>query len=190
MNATMTDLTFSKSEARKAAFARRKVAKTPARDAKAVASLLEALLPFKGKPLAGYMPILTEVDPLPVMAAMASFGPVGVPVIQGSGQPLKFRVWTPGCKMIDGPFGAKIPAQGSWLVPEVVIVPLVAYSREGGRLGYGGGFYDRTLEGLRARGPVTAYGYAFRAQFMLDLPQEPTDQKLDGIVTENGLELF
>lgn len=186
----MNNITFSKSAARKAAFSRRRVAKSPARDANAVAALLEALLPFKGKPLAGYMPILTEVDPLPVMAAMASFGSVGVPVIQGEGKPLKFRTWTPGCKMVDGPFGAQVPETGSWIVPEVVIVPLVAFSPTGGRLGYGGGFYDRTLEGLRERGPVTAYGYAFRAQSMSDLPQEPTDQKLDGIVTENGLELF
>lgn len=186
----MTDIVFSKTEARRGGFARRKIAKTPARDARAVSALLEAVLPLKGRPLAGYMPILTEVDPLPVMAAMASFGPVGVPVIQGEGQPLKFRVWTPGCKMVDGPFGAKVPEAGAWLEPEVVIVPLVAFSDEGGRLGYGGGFYDRTLEKLRARGGVTAYGYAFNAQRTAALPQEDTDQKLDGIVTEDGLELF
>jgi 5-formyltetrahydrofolate cyclo-ligase len=186
----MNDMTNSKSAARKAAFSQRKTAKTPARDALAVAALLEAVLPLKGRPLAGYMPILTEVDPLPVMAAMASFGPVGVPVIMGSGMPLRFRVWTPGCKMVDGPFGAKIPEAGVWIEPEVVIVPLVAYSSEGGRLGYGGGFYDRTLEGLRTRGAITAYGYAFKAQQVVGLPQEPTDQKLDGIVTEDGLELF
>lgn len=186
----MTDMEFSKTAARKEAFARRKIAKSPTRDANAVSELLKALLPMKGKRLAGYMPILTEVDPLPVMAAMASFGPVGVPVIQGNGQPLKFRTWTPGCKLIEGPFGAKVPALGNWIDPEVVIVPLVAFSSKGERLGYGGGFYDRTLEGLRARGPVTAYGYAFNAQRTTGLPQEPTDQKLDGIVTENGLELF
>jgi 5-formyltetrahydrofolate cyclo-ligase len=186
----MNDMAFSKSDARKAAFANRKAAKSPARDADAVAALLEALLPLKGRALAGYMPIFTEVDPLPVMAAMASFGPVCVPVIEARGLPLKFREWTPGCAMVDGPFGARVPEAGEWIVPEVVIVPLVAYSGQGGRLGYGGGFYDRTLEGLRARGTVTAYGYAFKAQQMADLPQEPTDQPLDGIVTEDGLELF
>jgi 5-formyltetrahydrofolate cyclo-ligase len=186
----MKDITLSKIAARKGAFARRKAAKSPARDAKAVSALLAAVLPMKGRVLAGYMPILTEVDPLPVMAAMASFGPVCVPVIQGDGLPLRFRVWTPGCKMIAGPFGAMVPEAGVWLEPEVVIVPLVAFSSEGARLGYGGGYYDRTLEGLRARGEVTAYGYAFKAQRMPGLPQEPTDQRLDGIVTEDGLELF
>mgnify|MGYP002621762116 CR=1 FL=1 len=70
------------------------------------------------------------------------------------------------------------------MVPDVVIVPLVAFDLRGGRLGYGGGFYDRTLEGLRQRGKVTAIGYAFDAQQADDLPLETTDQPLDMIVTE------
>lgn len=184
------DMTEVKIKARKDAFARRKAAKSPERDAACVSMLLEAVLPFQGRVLAGYMPIQTEVDPIPVMAAMAAFGKVCVPVIEAAGLPLKFKEWTPGCAMVDGPFGAKIPETGDWLVPEIVIVPLVAFDAMGGRLGYGGGFYDRTLEGLRAGGDVTAYGYAFSAQEAVGLPQEPTDQKLDGIVTEAGLERF
>ena len=182
------DLSSVKSEARQVAFARRKAAKSPDRDAAAVAELLRVLLPLKGRPLAGYMPIRTEVDPLPAMAAMAAFGPVGVPVIQAPGQPLKFHSWAPGIAMKDGPFGAKIPETSVPMVPEVVIVPLVAFDVKGGRLGYGGGFYDRTLEGLRAQGPVTAIGYAFAAQEAMRLPLEPTDQKLDMIVTEAGFQ--
>ena len=184
------DLSDIKLQARKSAFARRKQAKSPDNDAACIAMLLEAVLSFKGKVLAGYMPIRTEVDPIPVMAAMAGFGQVCVPVIEGAGLPLKFKEWTPGCKMIDGPFGAMVPESGEWLTPEVLIVPLVAFDAKGGRLGYGGGFYDRTLEGLRAQGHVTAYGYAFSAQEAADLPQEPTDQRLDGIVTQAGLVQF
>lgn len=86
--------------------------------------------------------------------------------------------------MVAGEFGAQIPAVPDWLVPDVLIVPLVAFDRQGGRLGYGGGFYDRTLEQRRAQGPVLAIGFAFGAQEASELPLEPTDQWLDLIVTE------
>jgi 5-formyltetrahydrofolate cyclo-ligase len=79
-----------------------------------------------------------------------------------------------------------IPHAGDWLVPEVLVVPMVAFDRLGYRLGYGGGFYDRTLEDLRARGPVTAIGFAYALQEMDRVPVEPTDQPLDLIVTEEG----
>ncbi len=183
----MTDIASLKASARKDAFARRKAARSAEADAQATAHLLSVLMPLKGAPLAGYMPIRTEVDAIPAMAALASFGPVGVPVIQGQGQALKFREWSPGCEMEDGPFGAKVPSKGGWITPEVLIVPLVAFTPQAMRLGYGGGFYDRTLEGLRARGPVTAIGYAYAAQMAGDLPLEPTDQPLDMIVTEQGI---
>jgi 5-formyltetrahydrofolate cyclo-ligase len=180
----MDELTQAKAAARIAAFARRKETKSPGRDAVAVARLLEMVLPFQGLALAGYMPIRTEVDPVPVMAAMAAWGPVCVPVIKARGQPLEFHRWEPGCEMIEGAFGAYVPAKVEVVVPQVLIVPLVAFDRKGGRLGYGGGFYDRTLEGLRAGGEVTAIGYAFAAQEAEDLPLEPTDQPLDAIVTD------
>jgi 5-formyltetrahydrofolate cyclo-ligase len=89
--------------------------------------------------------------------------------------------------MVPGEFGALIPADGAWLQPEVLIVPLVGFDARGYRLGYGGGFYDRTLEALRARGPVLAVGFAFAGQEMPSVPIEPTDQKLDVIVTESGV---
>lgn len=186
----MNDLTESKAAARKAAFERRKAAKSPERDASAVTALLEAVLPYKGRALSGYIPIRTEVDPLPVMAAMAAFGPVCVPIIEGRGRPLVFHRWEPGCEMVERSFGTFAPATAELVVPEVLIVPLVAFDRAGGRLGYGGGFYDRTLQGLRARGEVVALGYAFAAQEAEDLPLEATDQPLDGIVTEDGVIRF
>ena len=180
------DLKAIKAEARKAAFARRRLAFDAGHTAQA-AHLAAVLRAFKGLPLAGYMPMRTEIDPLPAMTAAAAHGPVAVPVIQGPGLPLLFRQWTPGCVMIEGPFKAMIPAAGDWIVPQVLIVPLVAFDAQGGRLGYGGGFYDRTLQGLRARGPVTAVGYAWAAQEAEDLPLEPTDQRLEIVVTEQGV---
>ena len=177
---------IDKSSARAAAFARRKAAHEGAGGAVA-GYLSEVLAGYRGVPLAGYMPMRTEIDPIAAMEEAAAHGPVGVPVIIGAGQPLKFREWSPDAAMIKGEFGALIPESGDWMTPEILIVPLVAFTRAGGRLGYGGGFYDRTLEGLRAQRATLAIGFAYAAQEDPDLPLEPTDQPLDMIVTEEGV---
>ncbi|MCK0142704.1 5-formyltetrahydrofolate cyclo-ligase [Aliiroseovarius sp. F20344] len=186
----MTDLTAVKADARKAAFARRKEAHCEARSALGVAHLISVLSEHKGKPISGYMPIRTEINPLPAMAAMAAWSTIGVPYIQGEDQPLKFANWRPDSDMVNGPFGAQIPASLEFITPEVVVVPLVAFDSKGGRLGYGGGFYDRTLEGLRAERPTLAIGYAYTAQQADNLPLESTDQPLDAIVTDEGVIWF
>lgn len=183
----MTGLSEIKAAARKAAFAARKVA-FAAGQGQAAELLADVLAAHAGKRLAGYMAMRTEIDPTAAMAAHD--GPVGVPVIPGAGQPLKFREWSPGCAMVPGEFGAAIPAEGVWIEPEVLIVPLLAFDARGYRLGYGGGFYDRTLERLRARGPVLAIGFAFDAQEVAEVPTEPTDQRLDAVVTESGVRRF
>lgn len=176
-----------KAAARKAAFAARKAA-FAAGQGQAAELLADVLAAYRGRVLAGYMPMRTEIDPLPAMAAHD--GPVCVPVIMGKGMPLRFREWTPGCALVEGEFGARVPVEGPWLEPEVVIVPLVGFDARGYRLGYGGGFYDRTLEGLRARQGVVAIGFAFAAQELAEVPIEPTDQRLDMIVTEVGVRRF
>jgi len=176
---------IEKAAARQAAFERRKLAHQPG--AAAAGYLSEVLAGYRGVPLAGYMAMRTEIDPTAAMAEAAAHGPVGVPVIMGAGQPLQFRLWEPDCEMIAGEFGAQIPASGAWMIPQIVIVPLVAFNRSGGRLGYGGGFYDRTLEELRAAKPTLAIGFAYTAQEDENLPLEATDQPLDLIVTEQGV---
>lgn len=176
-----------KALARSSAFARRAGA-FAAGQGQAAEILGDYLAGQAGKVLSGYMPMRTEIDPLPAMAAHQ--GPVGVPVIIGKGQPLRFREWSPGCRLIEGAFKALIPEEGAWVEPQVLIVPLLAFDARGYRLGYGGGFYDRTLEGLRAKGPVLAVGFAFAAQEVDEVPTEPTDQRLDAIVTEKGVTLF
>lgn len=176
-----------KAAARAAAFDRRKLA-FAAGQGRAAEILAQVLAAHRGQVLSGYMPMRTEIDPLPAMAAHAAAGGrVCVPVIPGRAQPLRFREWTPDCALEEGPFGARVPAGGDWLVPQVLIVPLLSFDRRLFRLGYGGGFYDRTLEGLRAAGPVTAIGYAFAAQEVAEVPIEPTDQPLDLVVTETGV---
>ena len=184
----MASLTEIKTEARKAAFARRKDAHALGHGTSGYLS--EVLAGHRGVPLASYMAMRTEIDPTAAMEEAAAHGPVGVPVIMGEAQPLKFRTWTPGCTMIPGEFGAAIPETGDWMTPEIVVVPLVAFDRNGGRLGYGGGFYDRTLELLRSKRPTLAIGFAYAAQEAVDLPLEPTDQPLDMIVTEQGVITF
>jgi 5-formyltetrahydrofolate cyclo-ligase len=173
-----------KAAARRAGFARRAAAHQSAGPG-AAGHLSEVLAGYRGVALSGYMAIRTEIDPLPAMEEAAAHGPVCVPVILGAGQPLGFSRWEPGAAMKPGPFGAMVPEREEFLVPEILIVPLVAFDLAGGRLGYGGGFYDRTLETLRAARPTLAIGFAFGAQQADDLPLEPTDQPLDMIVTED-----
>lgn len=182
----MTPLEERKARARKAAFERRKAAH--ATDAGTGAGVLSSVLAgYRGVPLAGYMAMRTEIDPIPAMEEASAHGPVCVPVIEAKGQPLAFALWEPGSAMVDGPFGASVPAKLTFVEPEILIVPLVAFSRSGGRLGYGGGFYDRTLERLRAKRPTLAIGFAYVAQEDPDLPLQSTDQPLDLIVTEQGV---
>ena len=182
----MTDLNSIKAAARKAAFARRKAAFHAA--APGASGVLSSVLAgYRGVPLAGYMPIRTEINPLPAMAEAAAHGPVGVPVIHAADHPLDFSRWEPDTPLRDGPFGAKIPETDSFFDPEILIVPLVAFPKGGGRLGYGGGFSDRTLERLRARRATLAIGFAFAEQEADTLPLEPTDHPLDLIVTQNAV---
>ncbi len=174
---------IDKVAARRAAFARRRAAHAAAGPG-AADLLTDVLRPHAGRPLAGYAAMRTEIDPLPAMLEMARHGSVALPVIEAQARPLTFRRWLSGAAMIDGPFGTRLPAAGEPVVPEVLIVPLVGFDRRGGRLGYGGGYYDRTLAALRRAGPVTAIGFAFAAQEDDALPLEPTDEPLDLIVTE------
>lgn len=178
-------MTDAKAVARAAALARR--AQTHTAGGAQAGYLSKVLAGYRGVPVAGYLPMRTEIDPVPALAEAAAHGVVGMPVIVARDAPLRFRTWTPGCATVPGMFGAQVPETGDWMTPDILIVPLVAFDRRGGRLGYGGGFYDRTLQALRARGPVLAIGFAFAAQQADDLPLEATDQPLDLIVTERGV---
>jgi 5-formyltetrahydrofolate cyclo-ligase len=112
---------------------------------------------------------------------------VCVPIIEGRGRPLRFREWTPGTELVAGPYNVPMPARGDWLEPGALLVPLVAYDDRAFRLGYGGGFYDRTIHDLRERARVQALGFAYAAQRIAEVPHEPTDAPLDAIVTEMGV---
>lgn len=187
------NVALAKAAARRAALATRESAHAgtggPPAAAAAQAHLRQVLAAQgQGRALSGYLPIRSEIDPVPVMRDYS--GPVGVPVIEGRGRALTFRLWQPGGALITGPFGVQIPLDGAPMVPQVLIVPLLAFDAQGYRLGYGGGFYDRTLAGLRALGPVLAVGFAYGAQEVARVPSEATDQRLDAVVTEDGFRAF
>lgn len=141
--------------------------------------------------VAGYRPIRSEIDPTPLLrAASAQGAQLCLPVVETADSPLRFRAWAPGDPLAKGAFGVEIPADGPWVEPDLVIVPLLAFDGSGARLGYGGGFYDRTLAGLRAARTIRAVGLAYAAQQVETIPVEPTDQRLDGVATENGATFF
>lgn len=176
-------LARAKAELREVMFARRKLAfdnRTPG----SAGRLSEVLTGYPGTAISGYWPIRTEIDPRPTLAEAAARGPVGLPVVGAAGSPLTFRLWEPGTAMERGAFGAAVPVGTAEMEPELLILPLLAFDRAGGRLGYGGGFYDRTLERLRARRATLAVGFAFAAQEVDTVPMEPVDQRLDLLVTE------
>ena len=171
---------MTKAELRRAALATRAaVTDRGARQARALGRLATLIGPARGRVLAGYVPMRDEIDPLPFMAAWE--GPVCVPVVVGRGRPLAFRRWTSGGRMVPGAFGAMIPAEDVPLVPDVLVVPLVGFTDAGDRLGYGGGFYDRTLAALPE---ADAVGLAFAAQRLDGIPCEPTDIRLRAIATD------
>lgn len=138
--------------------------------------------------VSGYTAIRSEIDPRRLMDALHGRGHrLCLPVIEARGRPLRFREWAPGVRMTTGPFGVAVPDEGAWLEPQVLLVPLLAFDRRGFRLGYGGGFYDRTLQRLRGHGPVLAVGLAYAAQEVDRVPTDATDQRLDAILTGTGL---
>ena len=183
----MTDIAKRKELARKQMFARRKEAHDHKVGLAACDHLLDHLFDKAPQVISGYMPIRTEIDILPAMTRLAQRHQICVPVVTGAARPLEFHAWHPKMEMVEGAFGAAIPATGEILTPTKVILPLLAFDSKGYRLGYGGGFYDRTLEKLRANSAVTTLGFAYSAQEMDDVPTEPTDQKLDAIITEHGI---
>ena len=139
---------------------------------------------LRGAVIAGYLPIGSELDPTGAMRALAQDNRLCVPVVTAKGAPLRFREWTPGCAVEAADYGVPVPVEGAWRVPDVVVVPLLAWDEGGGRLGYGGGFYDRTLA---ARPEMRAVGFALEAQRTTQVPREATDVRLPEIVTDRRI---
>jgi 5-formyltetrahydrofolate cyclo-ligase len=129
-----------------------------------------------------------EIDPRPLMRRLAAAGILlALPAVARREHPLEFRAWRPDDPLEAGDHGTFHPPAGGAIVrPLLVLVPLLAFDRSGRRLGYGGGYYDRTLASLRESGHTLAVGLAYSAQEFDQLPHGPHDQLLDGIATEAG----
>jgi 5-formyltetrahydrofolate cyclo-ligase len=185
-----TELLQIKTEARAQAKLRRAEAATSAgfAAAEAVSERVAALLADFPKTtlVAGYWPIGTELDVRHTLSHLDLIGfGCALPVVVAKGEPLTFRTWTPQVPMERSGLGILAPAATVPEVdPDVLLVPLLAFDRAGFRLGYGAGFYDRTLERLRRSKTVTAIGIGFAGQEVDNVPRDQYDQPLDWLVTE------
>jgi 5-formyltetrahydrofolate cyclo-ligase len=155
--------------------------------ARSVAKRVLALLAPPPLIIALYAPLRGELDVGALVDALHARGDrLALPVVAERSGPLVFRAYRPGDPLVTGLWGIDVPApEQAELRPDVVIAPLLAFDRALTRLGNGGGYYDRTLAALRARGRVLAIGVAFASQEIAAVPRESFDQRLDVIVTEN-----
>jgi 5-formyltetrahydrofolate cyclo-ligase len=137
--------------------------------------------------VSGFWPMAEELDIRPLMIELFNQGcQLCLPVVVAKRQPLAFRAWRPGDALEQGVFGTLHPSpKRETIEPDALIVPLLACDNDGYRLGYGGGFYDRTLRGLRQRKRVVAMGVAFDAQLLSEqVPHGPDDERLDWLLTD------
>lgn len=153
--------------------------------ATAIAQRLDGLVGATPRRLAAYWPYEGEPDLRAWMRARHEAGwTLLLPVIAASAAPLVFRVWTPDCAMSADRYGIAIPSEGPVLDPEIVLVPTLGFTEDGHRLGYGGGYYDRTLAALRPR-PL-AIGVAYESGRLEDFAPDAHDVQLDAVVTERA----
>ena len=141
--------------------------------------------------VAGYIPMRGEADPLPLMNRLRDAGsPLALSRVVGKDQPLQFHSWRVADTPSKASFGM-MEAAPDWPVvsPDILLVPLLGFDKEGYRLGYGGGFYDRTLQSLRFGATILAVGIAYAGQEMI-LPHDDSDERLDWIVTEQYARKF
>jgi 5-formyltetrahydrofolate cyclo-ligase len=146
-------------------------------------------LPFAvaaGAVVAGYAPIRSEFDPMPLLRRLADAGArLALPVIVGRELPLQFRSYSIGQALERGPLGIPQPTVASAeLVPEILLIPLAGFDRSGHRIGYGAGYYDRSIEALRGGNRTVTVGLAFAVQEIDDIPALPHDAVLDYVLTE------
>ena len=157
----------------------------------ALVAHVDALLDQFGRGIyAAYLPIRSELSPLPLIARLADLSiQTAMPITPAPGNPLDFRLWATGDKLDDGPYDTKQPSSNAPVCqPDVILAPMLAFDSACWRLGYGGGFYDRSIGGLRQAGhKVVAIGIAFAGQQVEQVPTGPYDMALDAVLTPAGL---
>jgi len=183
----VTDL-LPKKAARRDGMDRRRLARADAGTAagERLAERFFSTIPLAEKArVSGYVPMGDEIDDMVLLARLHALGHVcALPVVVAPGAPLLFRRWRPGDTLVPGVWKIPMPPEDAeTVVPDVLLVPLLAFDAAGYRLGYGGGYYDRTLAALRPKGAV-AVGVAFSGQQVAAVPHEDHDERLDWVVTE------
>jgi 5-formyltetrahydrofolate cyclo-ligase len=185
---SLASIEESKATLRSEAMARRDALPADARRAaaEAIAARKFPLAVAPGMIVSGFMPLKSEINPLPLLRKLADAGAALVlPVVAGRGKPLVMRAWRPGEELAAGVWGIREPKpEAAEVEPDILLVPLLAFDRAGHRIGYGAGYYDLTIAQLRARKPITAIGLAFAAQEIAAVPVTPRDARLDLVLTE------
>jgi 5-formyltetrahydrofolate cyclo-ligase len=177
------DLIEAKRVARERALAAR-AACDPAVGAALAEHVLREMPPPAGAVVSGFWPMGQEIDIRPLLVALHERGhAIVLPETPKRGNPLIFRLWRPGDVLVAERFGTMRP-DGEARAPDFLLVPLLAFDRRGRRLGYGAGYYDRTLAGLPGRYRL---GVAYAAQELDEVPAGPYDAKLDAVATERGV---
>jgi 5-formyltetrahydrofolate cyclo-ligase len=142
-----------------------------------------------GTIVSAFSPMKNEINPVPLMRKLADAGArLALPAIAGRGKPLVMRAWIFGEPLAAGQWGIREPLpEAPEVAPDILIVPLAAFDRAGHRIGYGAGYYDMTINALRARKPITAIGIAFAAQEIPAVPATERDAPLDLVLTEREI---
>lgn len=154
--------------------------------ARVEAHLAALLAPLPPRTLAFCAPVRGEFDARPLASLLIERGwQAAMPVVESADAPMGFRLWTPSSAMDSDRYGIPIPAQGHAVIPEIVLLPLVAFDPQGFRLGYGGGYFDRTLAELVPR--PWAIGVGFELARVADIRPHAHDIRLDAVVTEAGI---
>ncbi len=187
----ITSIDASKADLRKAALAAREA--LPAADRQAATEALAARpfpLPVKpGVIVSGYLPLKSEINPVPLLRRLAAAGAaLALPVVAGRGRPLIMRSYAFGQPLDTGVWGIREPkADAPEVAPDILLVPLAAFDRQGRRIGYGAGYYDMTINRLRGMKFVVAVGIAYAAQEVPEVPTTPRDARLDLVLTERDV---
>ncbi len=183
-----------KATLRREATARRDALPADARQAagETIAARKFPLAVAPGTIVSGFMPMKSEINPLPLLRKLADAGAVlALPAIAGRGKPLIMRAWRWNEPLATGQWGIREPKpEAAEVEPDILLVPLLAFDRAGHRIGYGAGYYDLTIARLRARKPVTAIGLAFAAQEVTAVPATARDARLDLVLTESQVIAF
>ena len=133
-----------------------------------------------------YWPIRDEFDGRPFVATLRARGVTpALPVVVGKDRPLEFRAWMEDEALVAGGFGLAYPASGAGLHPDALVIPLLGFDRDGCRLGYGAGYYDRTLAAMQPK-PLLV-GVGFECGRLATIYPQPYDVPMDAIVTEAGV---